>query len=134
MAYIGTVGFDLYQKDGDTWLLCCSFASEEGETYADSWEFPTEETRSLLIRFLLYAGVKKLELGLCKEATLNALPYPNSRPVIFYGSSITQCGCASRSGCSDTADSSRALDFDYRNLGFSSGVRAEEAMIEYLQK
>lgn len=134
MAYIGTAGFDLYEKVDDTWMFRCSFAPEEGENYAGSWEFPTAEERSLLIHFPLYAGVKKLELGLCPDAMLDTLPYPNSLPVVFYGSSITQGGCASRPGCAYTALVSRALDFDYRNLGFSSGARAEDAMIDYLQK
>lgn len=134
MAYIGTAGFDLYEKVEEKWLFRCSFAPEEGENYAGSWEFPTAEERSLLIHFPLYAGVKKLELGLCPEATLGALPYRNAVPVVFYGSSITQGGCASRPGCAYTAIVSRALDIDYRNLGFSSGARAEEAMINYLRK
>lgn len=133
MAYIGTAGFDLYEKVDDTWLFRCSFAPEEEENYAGSWEFPTAEERSLLIHFPLYAGVKKLELGLCPEATLDTLPYPNSLPVVFYGSSITQGGCASRPGCAYTSIVSRTLDFDYRNLGFSSGARAENTMIEYLK-
>ena len=134
MAYIGTAGFDLYEKVDDKWLFRCSFAPEEGDSYAGSWEFPTAEERSLLIHFPLYAGVKKLELGLCPDAALAPLPYPNELPVVFYGSSITQGGCASRPGCAYTAIVSRELDFDYRNLGFSSGARAEDAMIDYLQK
>lgn len=134
MAYIGTAGFDLYEKVDGQWLFRCSFAPEEEEIYAGSWEFPTAEERALLIHFPLYAGVKKLELGLCPEASLIPLPYSNALPVVFYGSSITQGGCASRPGCAYTACVSRWLDIDYRNLGFSSGAKAEDAMIDYLQK
>ena len=133
MAYIGTAGFDLYDRVGKSLKFCCSFSPEGGECYTDSWSFPDAKIRSLQIHFPLYAGVKKLELGLQPNAVLQPSPYEDTVPVIFYGSSITQGGCASRPGCAYTAILSRELDFDYRNLGFSSGARAENTMIEYLK-
>src|SRR5208283_4029197 len=54
-----------------------------------------------------------------------AHPYALSRPVVFYGTSITQGGCASRSGMSYQAILGRMLNLDFVNLGFSGNGRGE---------
>jgi len=72
-------------------------------------------------------------IGIDPEAQL--LPpesYRNSRPMVFYGSSITQGGCASKPGDSYQAIISRALNLDYINLGFSGNARAEKSMADYI--
>lgn len=56
----------------------------------------------------------------------------NEKPVVFYGSSITQGGCASRTGNDYVSLVSRWLDTDYVNLGFSGGAKGETAMAEYI--
>lgn len=89
--------------------------------------------RDVTVYFPLYAGVKSLYIGLAEGAAL--LPgdsYCREKPVVFYGSSITQGGCASRPGNSYQGFLSRRFDFDYINLGFSGSARAEDAMIDYI--
>ena len=134
MAYIGTAGFDLYECQEGAWEFCCSFSPEDGDDFTASWQFAEKKERKLLIHLPLYAGVRSLQLGLEPNSSIVSAPYAGQEPVVFYGSSITQGGCASRPGCSYTAILSRWMDFDYRNLGFSSGARAEESMIRYLQQ
>ena len=53
-----------------------------------------------------------------------------SRPIVFYGSSITQGGCASRSGMSYEAILGRILDVDFVNLGFSGNGLGEPELAE----
>jgi lysophospholipase L1-like esterase len=48
-----------------------------------------------------------------------------SKPVVFYGTSITQGGCASRSAMSYQAILGRALNLDFVNLGFSGNGLGE---------
>lgn len=85
------------------------------------------------INFPLYDGVKELYIALKKGAViLEPTPYSHSVPVVYYGSSITQGGCASRPGNSYEAIISRRLDVDYRNLGFSGSGKAEDLMAQYL--
>lgn len=48
-----------------------------------------------------------------------ATPYAVSKPVVYYGSSITQGGCASNPGGSYQAILERRLGADFVNLGFS---------------
>jgi lysophospholipase L1-like esterase len=46
-------------------------------------------------------------------------------PVVFYGTSITQGGCASRAGMSYQAILGRTLNIDFVNLGFSGNGMGE---------
>lgn len=67
------------------------------------------------------------------EALIEApTPYTVRRPLVFYGSSITQGGCASRPGNAYTAHLSRWLDADYINLGFSGSARGEIELAAYI--
>lgn len=51
-------------------------------------------------------------------------------PVVFYGSSITQGGCAENPGLSAAAIVSRWLNVDFVNLGFSGNGLGEPAVAE----
>ncbi|MBQ8291441.1 MAG: hypothetical protein IJX88_02890 [Clostridia bacterium] len=81
----------------------------------------------------LYCGVHKLYIGLKKGSTvLPPDPYKYEKPVVFYGSSITQGGCASHPGNEYTALLSRWLNTDYINLGYSGAARGEQTMAAYI--
>jgi len=80
-----------------------------------------------------YRGVNDLYIGLDGDARLSRHPdYKIEKPIIYCGSSITQGGCASRSGLSYESIICRKLDCNYINLGFSGSFKAEDAMIEYI--
>ena len=59
-------------------------------------------------------------------------PYNYEKPVVFYGSSITEGGCCCNVTNSYNAILSRWLDFDYYNLGFSGSAKGELIMAEYI--
>lgn len=85
------------------------------------------------IFFPLYSTVKRLYVGLKRDCALaEPRPYTHTVPVLFYGSSITQGGCASKPGDDYINRLSRMLDTDYINLGFSGSARAEAPIVEYL--
>ena len=67
----------------------------------------------------LYNGTKSLEIGVPKDASFTPIPPRTIKPILFYGTSITQGGCASRSGMSYQAILGRILNIDFVNLGFS---------------
>lgn len=74
----------------------------------------------------LYNGVEKVELGLPPGATFRAAnAEPAARPIVFYGTSITQGGCASRPGMTYAAMLGRRLDRPVINLGFSGNGKSE---------
>ena len=67
----------------------------------------------------LYNGVESLEIGLPPQAAMKPLAPRGSRPIVFYGTSITHGGCASRPGMAYPAILGRRLDRPTLNLGFS---------------
>jgi len=83
--------------------------------------------------FPLYGGVIRLYIGLQKGSVLKApKPYTNPKPMVFYGSSITQGGCASRPGNDYVSLVCKWLNSDFINLGFSGNAKGETAMAEHL--
>lgn len=60
--------------------------------------------------------------------------YTYKTPIVFYGSSITEGGCATAPGNAYTSMVSRALDSDYINLGFSGGAHGEQPIAEYISR
>ena len=85
-----------------------------------------KRTRDLTIYLSLYKGVKVLAIGVNPEARI--MPHPPfilDKPVVYYGTSITQGGCASRPGMSYQAMIGRDLNIDFVNLGFSGNGRGE---------
>lgn len=133
-AFLGSAGFDVYQKADGGWIYAGCLAPEivNAGIYEASFRFGTPTERELLINFPLYADVLSMELGLDESASMKPVPAYPKKKVAFYGSSITQGGCAPRPGLSYPSILSRRLDFDYVNLGFSDGARVEPSMLNYL--
>ena len=89
--------------------------------------------REYTINFPTYSQVSALYIGLDENAKVEApAPYKIQKPVVFYGSSITQGACASRPGTAYESIVSRRFDFDYINLGFSGSARGEQVMADYI--
>lgn len=89
--------------------------------------------RDILIHFPLYSEVEKVFIGIEEDATiLSPTPYKHELPVVFYGSSITMGGCATRPGNTYPAVLSRWLDADFINLGFAGNAMGEPEIAEYI--
>lgn len=83
-------------------------------------------TRDVLLYLPLYKPVNVLGLQIDGDAVITApRRFATSKPVVFYGTSITQGGCASRSGMSYQAILGRQLNVDFVNLGFSGNGKGE---------
>ena len=84
------------------------------------------ELRNVVLNLPLYMGVQELAVGLAPDARVLPPPPPAiGRPAVFYGTSITQGGCASRPGMAYTNILSRRLNVEIVNLGFSGSGRGE---------
>ena len=132
-AFSGSIGFDLYADNVyvKTFMPDINI-SESLESVIDIGA--SGVMREIVINFPLYSGVKALFVGLDENAKIEApTPYVNEKPVVYYGSSITQGGCASRPGTCYQGHVSRAFNLDYINLGFSGSAKAEDAIIEYIK-
>lgn len=92
-----------------------------------------DKVRTYTLWFPLYNDVKSLALEFAEGAFVgNGAEYRKILPVLYYGSSITQGGCASRADHSYSALISKRFNVDFINLGFSGNAKAEEAISEYL--
>lgn len=88
-----------------------------------------KEDRELTLYLPLYKPVKVLSIGLDADARFTKpRRFATAKPVVFYGTSITQGGCASRSGMSYQAILGRQLNLDFVNLGFSGNGKGEPAV------
>lgn len=130
-AFTGSIGFDLYADNEYTETFVPSLNVTDG--YESVKELGEKKSREICINFPLYSNVKELYIGVSRDAVITkAQPYRNEKPIVYYGSSITQGGCASRPGMSYQSIVSRELNCDFINLGFSGSARAEDEMIRYL--
>lgn len=125
MTDTGTRGLDLYALVDGEWRHVCS-AQPQGKTSERkiiSDMDPIE--REYMLYLSLYDGVTSLEIGIDKGAWIDA-PVVDSpsreRPVVMYGTSILQGGCANRPGMAHTNIISRRLDREVINLGFSGNA------------
>lgn len=91
--------------------------------------------RSYMLYLPLYNGVDSLEIGLPEDASLWRIiedEETRKKPIVFYGTSITQGGCASRPGMSATAILGRRLNLSVINLGFSGRGKMEPELATIL--
>ena len=140
MAVSGQSGADLYLEGDEGWRRVGPIRPDirpEGAGIRP-WlslkaVLPGEGMRTCCLYLPLYNGVKKLLIGLPAGARLEA---PRARryeaPVVFYGSSITQGGCASNAGSCFSAILGRRLDANVYNLGFSGSARGEDSIAAYI--
>ncbi len=98
-----------------------------------SFPLPGGQMRHYALYLPLYNGLKQLLLGFEPASNVSAGRIPAIQaPIVFYGSSITQGGCASKAGSCYTTVLARRLDAAQINLGFSGSARGEEAMARYI--
>ena len=135
MATSGVSGFDLYETAEGKYIHRKTFMPEINSVTGleGVFDFSSEGERILTLDFPLYFNVKELYIGIKSGSVLKKAPdYKIKKPIVFYGSSITQGGCASRAGTSYQGFLSRKYDADYINLGFSGSARGEENMANYI--
>lgn len=135
MPATGVSGLDLYVKteSGQWRWLAVGRPNEQTNQARLAGSIPAG-TREYLLYLPLYNGVKEVEIGLPKSAKLmKAAPRKSGlKPIVFYGTSITQGGCASRPGMVHTAILGRWLDAPVINLGFSGNGRMEPEVAELI--
>lgn len=135
MPFLGISGFDLYRvKGSNRQSYVKSFVPPVSCENGYESVIDVEGTMTdYVLNFPLYNNVSRLLIGVKRGSQWNPpKQYSNPLPVVYYGSSITQGGCASRPGNCYQNFLSRAFNLDYVNLGFSGCACAEDAMIEYL--
>ncbi len=130
----GSAGFDLYvceEREKYISTFIPTFNFKEG--FESIIYFETSEMREITINFPLYSDVSELYIGIKEGSQIKeGKPYSEENPIVYYGSSITQGGCASRPGNSYQNIISRRFNIDYINLGFSGNAKAEPIIADYI--
>ncbi len=133
----GTSSFDLY-IDGENGAPSRFFKPfippyDSDGGYESLVDFKTRKLRYITICFPSYAHVSQLYIGLQEDAQLcEGLSYRDMKPILYYGSSITQGACSSRAGNIYQNIICRRNNIDYINLGFSGSAKAEDVIVDYL--
>ena len=136
MPATGVSGVDLYTKvEGRwRWVGVGQPARTEGNMATLVSGLPPGQ-REFLLYLPLYNGVRSVEVGVAGGHAVDrpaARPESRRKPLVFYGTSITQGGCASRPGMVHTAILGRRFDRPVINLGFSGNGKMEPEMADLL--
>jgi len=133
-ALTGSSGFDLYVGKKEVFFNAFVPPFKIVDGYESIIRFPDSTEREITINFPLYCEITELYIGLAENAVVKkSAGYKHKKPIVFYGSSITQGGCTSRPGNTYESIIARALQTDYTNLGFSGSALAEDEIAEYIK-
>ncbi|MBR6212945.1 MAG: SGNH/GDSL hydrolase family protein [Bacteroidales bacterium] len=142
MAGTGIRGIDLYRLDeNDHWhFVGTAIPNGKDSTKTQLAVSGMDGREHEYMAYLpLYDGVTKVEVGVTKNAHIgmphrDILVKGSGKPIMFYGTSITQGGCASRPGMVYTSIISRELGKECINLGFSGNARMDKSMAEIVAR
>jgi lysophospholipase L1-like esterase len=137
MASVGVKGLDLYCYKDERWQFVNTGKPLERETTGTIIENMRGDLMEYMLYLPLYDGLTRLEIGVDSTAIMErpAIDSPQSqKPVVYYGTSITQGGCASRPGMAYTSILSRKLDRQFINLGFSGNGQLDYEIAEVMAK
>lgn len=132
MAMTGICGVDVFAGTGANARNVTLIRPPMNSNLVEG-EFLLSEPELITLYLPLYGAAASVEIGVEDGAAiLPPAPYPNTSPIVFYGSSITQGGCASKPGNSYPAMVERLLERDIYVLGFSGNAMGEQTMAEYI--
>lgn len=136
MPATGVSGLDLYVKTspGKWHWLGVGIPKAQTNSVTLATGLPPGK-REYLLYLPLYNGTKFVELGVPEKFSLTkAGPWGKGerKPIVFYGTSILQGGCASRPGMADVAILGRRFNWPTMNFGFSGNGKMEIEIADLL--
>jgi len=138
MPATGVSGVDLFAKDSDGKWIWCRGRYSFGDTIAYNFSDITPNDsyhklgREYHLYLPLYNSVDWIEIGVNEQVLFEPIPNRKEKPIVVYGTSIAQGGCASRPGMAWTAILERNMDHPMINLAFSGNGRLENEVIDLL--
>ena len=133
MCAVGVSGIDLYEGPPERmvyWGSNKNMVSQQPYVSTYFEKLP-RELREFTLYLPTYNDLTLLEIGLDADATLAPpSPFRLPKPVVIYGTSITQGGCSSRGATGYVPLLGRMLEVDVINLGFSGNGKAEPELAE----
>jgi hypothetical protein len=131
MTDAGVRGVDLYvMQDDSTWTTVGS-----GRPTREKWSQSlimsnmSRKMREYMLFLSLYDGIDSISIGVDSLAQVvqPQIDLPSrQKPVVMYGTSILQGGCANRPGMAHTNILQRELQREVYNFGFSGNARLDK--------
>lgn len=138
MTPAGIRGLDLYAMQPDsTWTFVGSARPTLGKhhNYSTVISNMEPEMREYMLYLSLYDGVDSIFVGVDSLAEV-IMPEVNlpikEKPIVMYGTSILQGGCANRPGMAHTNILQRDLNREVINLGFSGNAKLDAEIAELM--
>lgn len=137
MPATGKSGVDLYAIDPEgRWRILTdryAFGDTITFTYGNLTQRTNHDKGYEYRLFLpLYNSVTWMEIGVPDSAAFSFVPVRKEKPIVVYGTSIAQGGCASRPAMGWTNILSRKLDRPVVNLAFSGNGPLEREMVDLI--
>lgn len=140
MPYTGQIGFDLYLGDSFETLKFFGVSHVNLPEYKMFYKYTFSESLDrnkkhlFVLNFPLYGSVSDLKIGISQDAEIEKADnlFPHLGKIVFYGTSITQGGCASRPGAGYTNIISRHLGYECLNFGFSGNGKGQIEVAQLL--
>lgn len=135
MASTGQCGFDCYIGQIKQQQFVNVTMYDHTQDYYEITLIDRDNTDEIdvTLNFPLYKGVESVQVGLDQSADVKTFPaYDSKERIIFYGTSITQGGCASRPGMAYTNILSRTFNLECINFGFSGNGKGEANMAKII--
>ena len=124
MTDVGIKGLDIYEYLDNRWNYHSSGLPKTHDN-KHSLQFKDKNIdRKFCLYLPLYDTITKLSIGINSDSHLEYFTN-DKQPIVFYGTSITQGGCASRPGLAHTNIISRDSGYPCINLGFSGNGHLE---------
>ena len=140
MPATGVSGLDLYGIDRNgKWFWCPGrYSFGDTITYSFSSLLSRHDTTGKEYEYRLYLPlyntVKWMRIHYPRSQSLSALPVRQEKPIVVYGTSIAQGGCASRTGLAWTAILERNLARPLINLGFSGNGHLDPPVLQLMSE
>ena len=134
MAETGIKGIDLYFNNKGDWQFLNTARPEGVDNESLLINNMASEMREFKMFLPLYDGLVNIEVGIDSNSVIKKSLKNNLKPIIFYGTSITQGGCASRPGMAHTNIISRKLNINCINFGFSGNGRMEQPIAKLISE
>ena len=133
MSRKASSGIDIYVKSKTTyrWITCISPVSD-GSMLAKETIHLNKGEKQIKLFLPPFAEIAFIYVGINKSNSFQQIPTLIDKPILIYGSSITQGCAASRPSLSYTNLIARKLNRTIINMGFSESAKGEEELIRYL--
>lgn len=117
----GKSGVSVYQRNakGGWDFIAPRFPTSFPLAVSCCYDIPVTPGAETIAYLPLYNGLENIAFGVKPGCKITPVAKPSEKPVVVYGTSITQGGCATRPGIAWTAVAGRESGLEIVNLGFS---------------